>query len=227
MNKPLENIGACVFDAYGTLFDVASAAARCKDDLGDQWEPLSDLWRMKQLNYSWLRSLMGEYRDFWQITSDALDYAMESLGIDDNALRGKLMNLYGTLDAYPEVPAMLEKLRAGGIKTAILSNGSMHMLNLAVESAKLEESFDDVISVDDLQVYKPHPSVYQLAVDALSLPADRICFMSSNAWDVAGAANFGFKVNWVNRFDQATERLPGEPANEIKALDELPALLSL
>ncbi len=227
MSEKLENIGACVFDAYGTLFDVASAAAQCKDDLGDKWEQLSDIWRMKQLNYTWLRSLMGEYRDFWQITSDALDFAMDELSIEDNALRGKLMNLYGTLEAYPEVSAMLKSVRAAGIQTAILSNGNPTMLDSAVKSAELGALFDAVISVDTLQIYKPHPSVYQLAVDGLKLPAERICFMSSNAWDVAGAANFGFRVNWVNRFGQAKERLPGKPANEIKALDELPALLGL
>jgi 2-haloacid dehalogenase len=227
MPEKIENIGACVFDAYGTLFDVASAAAQCKDDLGDKWEALSDIWRMKQLNYTWLRSLMAEYRDFWQITSDALDFAMDTLDIEDNALRGKLMNLYSTLDAYREVPEMLQTLRASGLKTAILSNGNPTMLDLAVKSAGLDDLFDAVISVDQLQIYKPHPSVYQLAVDELGLPPERICFMSSNAWDVAGAANFGFQVNWVNRFGQATERLPGKPANEIKALDELPALLEL
>ena len=227
MSKKLENIGACVFDAYGTLFDVASAAAHCKDDLGDKWEALSDIWRTKQLNYTWLRSLMEEYEDFWQLTGDALDFAMDTLGIEDDALRDKLMNLYLKLDAYPEVPAMLETLRAHGVKTAILSNGNPTMLNAAVQSAGLDELFDAVISVDSLKIYKPHPSVYQLAVDALHLPPARICFMSSNAWDVAGSANFGFRVNWVNRFGQAKERLPGKPANEIKALDELPALLDL
>jgi 2-haloacid dehalogenase len=137
------------------------------------------------------------------------------------------MNLYSTLDAYREVPEMLQTLRASGLKTAILSNGNPTMLDLAVKSAGLDDLFDAVISVDQLQIYKPHPSVYQLAVDELGLPPERICFMSSNAWDVAGAANFGFQVNWVNRFGQATERLPGKPANEIKALDELPALLEL
>ena len=227
MAEKLENIGACVFDAYGTLFDVASAAAQCKDDLGDKWEPLSDLWRMKQLNYTWLRSLMEEYRDFWQITDDALDFAMDTLGIDDNALKGKLINLYATLNAYPEVPAMLEILRSNNVQTAILPNGNMQMLNSAVESARLSELFDAVISVDTIKIYKPHPSVYQLAVDQLELVAERFCFMSSNAWDVAGAANFGFKVNWVNSFGQATERLPGEPGNQIKSLDELPAILGL
>ena len=151
MAEKLENIGACVFDAYGKLFDVASAAAQCKDDLGDKWEPLSDLWHMKQLNYTWLRSLMEEYRDFWQITDDALDFAMDTLGIDDNALKGKLINLYATLDAYPEVPAMLEILRSNNVQTAILPNGNMQMFNLAVESAGLSELFDAVISVDTIK----------------------------------------------------------------------------
>ena len=152
---------------------------------------------------------------------------MDTLGIDDNALKGKLINLYATLDAYPEVPAMLEILRSNNVQTAILPNGNMQMLNSAIESARLSELFDAVISIDTIKIYKPHPSVYQLAVDQLELVAERFCFMSSNAWDVAGAANFGFKVNWVNSFGQATERLPGEPGNQIKSLDELPAILGL
>jgi len=200
MNTKIENIGACVFDAYGTLFYVASAAAHCKEDIGEKWEQLSDIWRMKQLNYTWLRSLMEEYIDFWQITGDALDFALDQLDIEDAALRQKLMELYETLDTYPEVPEMLKTLRKAGLQTAILSNGNPAMLSSAIESAGLAALFDGVISVDTLKMYKPHPSVYQLAVEQLKLPAERICFMSSNTWDVAGAANFGFQVNWVNRF---------------------------
>ena len=223
----LENVGACVFDAYGTLFDFAAAAERCRDALGDKANELNVLWRAKQLQYTWLRSLMGEYVEFWQITGDALDYAMESLGIEDAALRQKLMDLYLRLDTFPEIKDMLARLKDGGMKTAILSNGSPDMLKSAVEGAELGGLLAAVISVDGLRIYKPHPSVYQLAVNALDVPADGICFMSSNAWDANGAAAFGFRVVWCNRYAQKPERLPGEPVQMITTLAELPALLGL
>ena len=222
----LDDIGACVFDAYGTLFDVAAAAARCRDDLGDKAGPLAVLWRTKQLEYTWLRSLMDEYVDFWQVTGDGLDYAMATLGIGEG-LRPRLMDLYMRLDAYGEVKDVLGGLKAAGIKTAILSNGAPAMLEAAVKNAGIDDLLDDVLSVDSIGVFKPHPRVYQLAVDGLDLPAGRICFMSSNAWDVAGAANFGFRVVWVNRFGQQRERLPGAHEHEISTLAELPALLGL
>ena len=223
----LENVGACVFDAYGTLFDFAVAADRCRDDLGDKADELNVLWRAKQLQYTWLRSLMGKYVEFWQITGDALDYAMESLGIEDAALRQKLMDLYLRLDTFPEIKDMLARLKDGGMKTAILSNGSPDMLKPAVEGAGLGGLLDAVISVDSLRVYKPHPTVYHLAVDSLNVPADRICFMSSNAWDASGAAVFGFRVVWCNRYGQKPERLPGKPVHTVITLAELPALLGL
>ena len=222
----LDDIGACVFDAYGTLFDVAAAAARCRDDLGDKAGPLAVLWRTKQLEYTWLRSLMDEYVDFWQVTGDGLDYAMATLGIDGD-VRARLMDLYMRLDAYGEVKDVLGGLKAAGIKTAILSNGAPAMLEAAVKNAGIDDLLDDVLSVDAIGVYKPHPRVYQMAVDGLGVAAGRICFMSSNAWDVAGAANFGFRVVWVNRFGQQRERLPGAPEHEISTLAELPALLGL
>ncbi len=222
----LDDIGACVFDAYGTLFDVAAAAARCRDDLGDKADPLAALWRTKQLEYTWLRSLMDEYVDFRQVTGDGLDYAMATLGIGED-LRPRLMDLYMRLDAYGEVKDVLSGLKAAGIKTAILSNGAPAMLEAAVKNAGIDDLLDDVLSVDSIGIYKPHPRVYQLAVDGLSLPAGRICFMSSNAWDVIGAANFGFRVVWVNRFGQQRERLPGAHEHEISTLAELPALLGL
>ena len=221
----LDDIGACVFDAYGTLFDVA-AAARCGDDLGDKAGPLAVLWRTKQLEYTWLRSLMGEYVDFWQVTGDGLDYAMATLGISGD-LRPRLMDLYVRLDAYGEVKDVLGGLKAADIKTAILSNGAPSMLEAAVKNAGIDDLLDDVLSVDSIGVYKPHPRVYQLAVDGLGVAAGRICFMSSNAWDVAGAANFGFRVVWVNRFGQQRERLPGAYEHEISTLAELPAVLGL
>jgi len=224
----MNDIDACVFDAYGTLFDVAAAAANCGDALGDKAAPLSALWRTKQLEYTWLRSLMGEYVDFSKVTSDGLDYALETLELDGDAeLRQRLLNMFMELDAYDEVKDVLSRLKNGGMKCAILSNGTPEMLKSAVDNAGISELLDDVISVDGLGIYKPHISVYQMAVDSLGVPANRICFMSSNAWDASGAANFGFRVNWVNRFGQKPERLPGSPENEIRTLTGLPPLLGL
>ncbi len=223
----MADVKACVFDAYGTCFDVAAAAAHCKDGLGDNWEPLAEIWRTKQLNYTWLRSLMNEYKDFWQVTEDALDFALDTLAISDQSLRNKLLALYEELDAYAEVPDVLKDLKGQGITTAILSNGSEKMLASAVHGPGIADLLDDVISVNSLKVYKPHPSVYQLGVDELGVEKERICFMSSNAWDVAGAANFGFQVVWVNRFGQSVERLPGKPVHTISDLSELPPLLDI
>jgi 2-haloacid dehalogenase len=218
---------ACVFDAYGTLLDVASAALRCADDIGPDAMQLSQIWRTKQLEYSWLRSLMGEYVDFWQITGDALDYAMETLGIDDAALRRQLMDLYHALDAFPESHKVLSQLKTAGLRTAILSNGSPDMLQGAINHSKIGGLLDAVYSVEQVGIFKPDSRVYQMAVDGLGLEPKNITFMSSNAWDVAGAANFGFSVIWVNRYAQVPERLPGKPLHEIASLDGLPALLGL
>ncbi len=224
MAAKIEDIGACVFDAYGTLFDV-NAAAQCRDALGDKADELSALWRTRQLEYTWLRSLMQEYVEFWQVTGDGLDYALAVLGIGDDALRQRLMDIYMRLDAYPEVKDVLTTLKAGGLKTAILSNGSPKMLAAAVENAGINEALDDTFSVDSIGIYKPHPSVYQMAVDGLDVSPERIYFMSSNAWDAAAAANFGFRVVWVNRFGQPQERIPGDPEQVIKTLEALPPLL--
>lgn len=221
----IKHIDACVFDAYGTLFDVAAAASHCRDDLGDQWEPLAATWRDKQLQYTWLRSLADEFVPFWQVTQDALDYALDSLGIDDAALRQRLLDVYFALDAYPEAQATLQALQANGLRTAILSNGSMDMLQSAVDHAGL--NLDAILSVDQVGVFKTADCVYQLACDALDLAADRICFMSSNGWDAWAASNFGFRVVWVNRFGQPPERLPGAPDEIIADLSALPALLGI
>jgi 2-haloacid dehalogenase len=218
-------IRACVFDAYGTLFDYASAAAGCRDALGDRMDRLTILWRDKQLQYAWLRSLQGRHAAFWQVTGDALDYAMETLGIDDAPLRERLMNLYLRLDAFPEVPEMLRRLKAAGLKTAILSNGSPEMLDAIVENAKIGALLDAVLSVEDVGIYKPHPKVYQLAVDRLGVTPQEIIFLSSNAWDAHAASAFGMRVAWCNRYGQRRERLPGRPDHEIRTLAELPNLL--
>ncbi len=228
MNHPaFSDIGACVFDAYGTLFDVHSAVARGGATLGEKAQGVSDLWRQKQLEYTWLRSLMDTHVDFWQVTNDGLDHALAAHGIDDPALKESLMSLYLTLDAYPDVSACLGALRSGGKATAILSNGAPRMLEAAVGSAGLTELLDKVLSVESVGIYKPDRRVYQLAVDALEVAADRICFVSTNPWDASGAAHFGFKVAWLNRFGKQPDRLPGEIPGEITTLADLPGLLGL
>jgi 2-haloacid dehalogenase len=222
----LSGTSACVFDAYGTLFDFASAAAGCAEVLGEKTAPLTALWRDKQLQYSWLRGLQGRYVPFWQVTGDALDHALDALDLaGDGALRTRLMDLYRTLGAFPEVPEVLDSLRQAGFATAILSNGSPEMLASAVAGAGLDQAFDAVLSVDEVQSFKPDPRVYQLAADRLGLPAARIAFVSSNAWDAHAAAAFGMQAVWCNRYHQRRERLPGEPAREISTLAELPPLL--
>ena len=208
-----EGIEACVFDAYGTLFDVHSAAARMKDDLGENAEAMSDLWRMKQLQYTWLRSLMGRHVDFWQVTGDALDYAMSALDMEDAGLRAQLMELYLQLGAYPEVADVLTELKDGGKKTAILSNGEPSMLIAAAKNAGIYKLLDGIYSVESVGVFKPHPSVYQLAADKLKVTPNDISFQSSNGWDAHAAGAFGFRVAWVNRFEQPVENLPAAPRN--------------
>ena len=221
------DIAVCVFDAYGTLFDYNTAAGRHSAVLGDKAAPLASLWRLKQLQYTWLRSLMGRYTGFWQITGEALDFAMGELGIEDEALRANLMEAYLTLDAYPEVTETLTTLRAHGLRTAILSNGEPRMLDAAVQAAGIAGSLDAVLSVEEVGIYKPHPSVYQLVVDRLGVQAANVSFQSSNAWDANGAAAFGFRVAWCNRFGQGRERVPEAPDAEISTLAELPALLGI
>jgi 2-haloacid dehalogenase len=223
----MNGIRACVFDAYGTVFDYASAAAGCRDVLGDKLDRLTVLWRDKQLQYTWLRTLQGRHVDFWQVTGDALDFALETLGLDDAVLRQRLMNLYLTLEPFPEVPDALKRLKAGGLKTAILSNGSSGMLRAAVDNAGIGDLLDMVLSVDEVGVYKTHPKVYQLAIDRLGIERAAISFQSSNAWDAHAASDFGMRVVWCNRYGQRRERLPGAPDREIRTLAELPALLGL
>src|SRR6516164_8479002 len=170
-NTPLVGVKACVFDAYGTVFDFAGAARGCRDVLGESIDKLTALWRDKQLQYTWLRALQGRHVDFWQVTSDALDFALETLAIEQPGLRDRLMSLYLTLDAFPEVPDVLSRLKQAGLRTAILSNGSPNMLDAAVRAAGLKPLLDAVLSVEEVGVYNPHPKVYQLAIDRLSLPA--------------------------------------------------------
>jgi 2-haloacid dehalogenase len=223
----LDRIRGCVFDAYGTLFDVNSAARRAQEMLGAQWQDLAELWRTKQLQYTWLRSLAGRHVDFWRITGEALDFGLDSLKLANSEVREQLMDLYLRLSAYPEVKDVLAQLKAKGFKCAILSNGSPKMLTSAIENTGIQNLLDAVLSVEDVQVYKPHPAVYRLAIDRLGLDADEICFISSNGWDAYSAKAFGFHVVWCNRLGQAPERIPTTPDAEVKTLSELPEMVGL
>lgn len=223
-----DGIAVCVFDAYGTLFDLNSLALDKADKaLGAHTGAFLELWRRKQLEYTWLRSLMDRYDDFWHVTAEALDYALAAFDIADPVLRSHLMEAYLAPPMFPEVPRALETLRAGGMKTAVLSNGNPGMLVEAVKNAGIYDLLDDILSVDALGVYKPHPSVYRLATDRWGLAPEQVAFQTSNGWDAAGAAAFGFRVAWVNRTGAPVERLPARPAAELATLAELPALLGL
>ncbi len=225
MREPRSAVRACVFDAYGTLFDHASAAQRHVEQLKEQTEPLTRLWRQKQLEYTWLRGLQQRHADFWQVTVDALDFAMESLRIEDTRLREELLQTYRTLEAFADVAPALGKICAMGLRTAILSNGTPAMLAAAVGSAGLESLLEAVISVEEAGVFKPHPRVYELALERLQFERREILFLSSNGWDAYGASAFGMRVAWCNRYGQVPERLPGKPDYEIQTLTELPALV--
>ena len=220
-----QNLSICVFDAYGTLFDVHSAVAAHRAAIGPKADAISALWRQKQIEYSWLRSLMGDYADFWQLTQDALDYAMQTHGLGDVGLREELLRSYEMLKAYPDAAACLDALRGLGCKLGILSNGSPQMLARAVSSAGFHDIFDAVLSVESVRIFKPDPRVYALVTAQFGVTPDRICFVSSNAWDVAGAAHFGFHAVWINRLSQPPENLPGRAKAVISSLSELPSLL--
>jgi 2-haloacid dehalogenase len=220
-------IKACVFDAYGTLIDFNSAVEAKRDRLGDAADRVNALWRQKQLEYTWLRSLMGRHADFWQVTGEALGYALAACGVRDDEIAEELMALYRTLPAYADAAPVLKTLREAGIGTAILSNGAPHMLESAVEGAGLTPFLDGVLSVEAVRIFKPHPSVYQLAADAFDLAPHEISFQSANGWDIAGAGSYGFRTVWVNRGGAPAERLPFAPAATVSSLAELPALLGL
>ncbi|MCA0271086.1 MAG: haloacid dehalogenase type II [Proteobacteria bacterium] len=224
-------ITTCIFDAYGTLFDVSSAARAAaaepgREALAQVWPVLSENWRRKQLEYTWLRAVMGAHCDFWQVTQDGLDWAMEAAGLDDAGLRERLLALYRELAAYPEVPAMLAALKARGLATAILSNGSPSMLDDAVRSAGIGGLLDDLLSVESAGVYKPHARVYALVTERFSCLPDEVLFVSSNGWDAAGAAAFGFTTAWVNRAGLPMDRLPAKPQYILPDLTPIPDLVS-
>ena len=221
----LDGITACVFDAYGTLFDVRAPAHAGGLVSADKAGVLADLWRRKQLEYTWLRTLMGRHEDFWRVTGDALDHALGALGLDADRLRGPLLDAYRAPPAFAEVARVLGTLRTAGMRHAILSNGTPTMLASAV--AGLDQSFDDVLSVEAIGVFKPHPMVYRLACERFGAAPEAIAYLSSNAWDVAGGAAFGFRAVWVNRTGQPSERLPGAPMATIRTLEGLLPLLGL
>ena len=222
----LQGIRACVFDAYGTLFDVHAPMRRLAPEIGEKAEEISRLWRQKQLEYTWLRSLMGVHADFWHVTGEALDYALAQHGVDEPGLKDEILALYLKLDAYPEAAEALEAVKARGKLTAILSNGSPSMLEAAVRHAGLEKHFNAVLSVEDVGIYKPSRRVYRHAMQKLQLhDAAAICFVSANTWDALGAAQFGFQSVRVDRFGLKDDRIPGKPAAMIKDLSELAGLL--
>jgi 2-haloacid dehalogenase len=222
----LEGIKACVFDAYGTLFDVHAPIQKVAAEIGPKANEVSRLWRQKQLEYTWLRSLMGVHSDFWHVTGDALDYALEVHGIDEPGLKDEILVFYLKLDAYPDAREALKTLKSRGLRTAILSNGSPSMLDSAVRAAGLEKLLDMVLSVEDVGIYKPSRRVYRHAMQKFVIhDAPSICFVSANTWDAQAAAQFGFQAVRVDRFGLPDDRIPGKPAALIKSLAELPALL--
>jgi 2-haloacid dehalogenase len=224
-DPPFAGVKACVFDAYGTLFDVHSAVARYEGQLGGNGAELSALWRQKQLEYTWLRSLMGRHADFRQITSDALDYAFARYGFDDKSLAEELLLAYDRLDAYEDAAACLQALAAKGLTRAILSNGTPQMLESALHSAGLAEHLEAVISIEEVGIYKPDPRVYDLVCRRFALEPREVAFLSANAWDAAGAAAFGYQVAWINRRCEPVEVLPGRPLARVATLTEFADLV--
>ncbi len=211
---------AVVFDAYGTLFDVNSAAEKCKDKIGAKWETFANFWRTTQLEYTWLRSLMKRHKNFWDITEDSLDKSMEVFNINKN-MKNELLSLYKILSPYPEVRGVLENLKKKNFKLAILSNGTPDLLNELVENNKLNNLFDDLFSIEEVKIYKPDPSVYELPIKKYRIKSDEITFLSANTWDVSGGGNFGYNSIWVNRHNSVFDILDFEPKNEINNLTQL------
>ena len=211
---------AVVFDAYGTLFDVNSAAKRCKDKIGAKWETFANFWRTTQLEYTWLRSLMKRHKNFWDITEDSLDKSMKVFNINKN-MKNELLSLYKILSPYPEVKGVLEDLKKKNFKLAILSNGTLDLLNELVESNKLNNLFDDLFSIEEVKIYKPDPRVYEIPIKKYKIKSDEIAFLSANTWDVSGGGNFGYNSIWVNRHNSVFDILDYQPKNEISNLTQL------
>ena len=220
----MKNIKAIIFDAYGTLFDVNSAAEKCKDEIGDKWEGFANYWRTTQLEYTWLRSLMDRHKDFWKVTEDSLDKSMKAFNID-TSMRDELLNLYKVLSPFKEVPKVLKTLKEKKFKLAILSNGTPSLLNELVKSNNLENIFDDIFSIEQVGIYKPSSKVYDMPIEKYHIEKNEIAFLSANTWDVSGGGNYGYQSIWVNRNDNIFDNLDYKPNFEIKDLSGLVSLI--
>ena len=220
----MKKIKVIIFDAYGTLFDVNSAAEKCKEKIGDKWESFANYWRTTQLEYTWLRSLMKRHKDFWQVTEDSLDKSLLAFKIDPN-MRSELLNLYKILNTFPEVKEVLKNLKEKKYKISILSNGTPDLLDGLVKSNNLEKMFDDIFSVEEVGIYKPDAKVYDIPIKKYKVAKNEVAFLSANTWDVSGAGNFGFNSIWVNRNKNIFDKLDYIPHNEINNLNELLKLI--
>ena len=216
----MKNLKAIIFDAYGTLFDVNSAAKKCKDRIGDKWENFSNYWRTTQLEYTWLRSLMNKHKDFWQITEDSLDKSMKKFKID-HSMRVELLELYKILSPYPETKTTLEQLKKRNYKIAILSNGTPSLLNYLVEKNDMKNFFDDIFSIEEVGIFKPSSKVYDIPIKKYKINKVEVAFLSSNTWDISGGGNFGYNCLWVNRNNDVFDNLDYSPKYELKNLKEL------
>ena len=216
----MKNIKAIIFDAYGTLFDVNSAAEKCKDKIGDKWEGFANYWRTTQLEYTWLRSLMKRHKNFWQITEDSLDKSMKAYTID-NSMRNELLDLYKILSPFNEVPEVLKSLKKKNLKLAILSNGTPSLLNELVKSNNLENIFDDIFSIEEVRVYKPDSKVYDIPIKKYHIQRNEVAFLSANTWDVSGGGNYGYNSIWVNRNNNIFDNLDYVPKDQIDDLSKL------
>ena len=214
------NVKSVVFDAYGTLFDVNSAAEKCKDKIGDEWEGFANFWRTTQLEYTWLRSLMKRHKDFWKVTEDSLDKSMKEFKIDI-AMKNELLNLYRTLSPYPEVNEVLNNLKKKNYKLSILSNGTPALLNELVKNNNLENIFDDLFSIEEVGIYKPDSKVYDMPIKKYQIKSDEVAFLSANTWDVSGGGNYGYNSIWVNRNKAIFDNLDYKPKNEVSNLTQL------
>ena len=220
----MKNIKAIIFDAYGTLFDVNSAAEKCKDKIGDKWEGFANFWRTTQLEYTWLRSLMNRHKDFWQVTEDSLDKSMKAFNID-HSMKNELLNLYKVLSPFKEVPETLKTLKEKNFKLAVLSNGTPSLLNELVRSNDLDDLFDDLFSIEEVGTYKPDSKVYELPIKKYKIEKNEVAFLSANTWDVSGGGNYGFNSIWVNRNKSIFDNLDYKPHTEIENLSELISLI--
>ena len=216
----MKNIKAIIFDAYGTLFDVNSAAEKCKDKIGEKWERFANFWRTTQLEYTWLRSLMDRHKDFWQVTEDSLDKSMKAFDIDPS-MRNELLNLYKVLSPFEEVPETLKTLKEKKFKLAILSNGTPSLLNELVKSNNLDNLFDDIFSIEQVGVYKPSSRVYDMPIKKYNINKSEVVFLSANTWDVSGGGNYGYQSIWVNRNNNIFDNLDFKPKYQITDLNKL------